>query len=84
VRVFDPQILPDRIYGSNQRYLLAAIPHIGRLFDPQLEQMLRWADYLVVAQKPNPEYAEIIRNSGLPVLDLVNSIRARTPIPEHA
>src|ERR1700737_1435707 len=40
VRVFDPHILPDRIYGSNRKYLLAAIPHIGKLFDATLEQTL--------------------------------------------
>ena len=55
VRVFDPHILPDRIYGSNQQYLLAAIPHIGKLFVPSLEQMLAWADHLVITQKPSPE-----------------------------
>ncbi len=74
VRVFDPQILPDRIYGSNQRYLLAAIPHIGKLFEPQLEALLEWAGYLVVAQKPAPPFAEAIRASGVAVLDLVNAI----------
>ena len=74
VRVFDPQILPDRIYGSNQRYLLAAIPHIGKLFDASLEKMLAWADYVVIAQKPAAEFFSIIASSGLPVLDLVNTI----------
>jgi len=83
VRVFDPQILPDRIYGSNQRYLLRAIPHIGRLFDSKLEEMLRWADYLVVAQKPAPELAEAIRSSGIPVLDLISCIQRPNPVPEH-
>jgi GDP-mannose 6-dehydrogenase len=82
VRVFDSQILPDRIYGSNQRYLLAAIPHIGKLFDASLETMLAWADYVVIAQKPSPECAHLIAASGLPVLDLVNTIPAPQPVVE--
>jgi len=82
VRVFDPQILPDRIYGSNQRYLLAAIPHIGRLFDSSLEKMLAWADYIVIAQKPSPECGELIARCGLPVMDLVNAIPSPQAVVE--
>jgi GDP-mannose 6-dehydrogenase len=78
IRVFDPQILPERIYGSNRQYLLAAIPHIGKLFEPSLEQMLRWADHVVIAQKPAPRLARLIYDSGLPVLDLVNAV----PVPQ--
>jgi GDP-mannose 6-dehydrogenase len=79
VRVFDSQILPDRIYGSNQRYLLAAIPHIGKLFDSSLEELLGWADCVVIAQKPSPECARLIAFSGLPVMDLVNTIPSPQP-----
>ncbi|MGD0013337.1 MAG: nucleotide sugar dehydrogenase [Bryobacteraceae bacterium] len=70
LRVFDPQIRLDQIYGSNQRFILSAIPHVERLLDSRLEDTLAWAQHLVVAQKPAPVYAEQIRRSGLPVLDL--------------
>ena len=70
LRVFDPQIRLDQIYGSNQRFILNAIPHIGRLLDTRLEDTLAWAEHLVIAQKPSSECAEQIRRSGLPVLDL--------------
>lgn len=82
VRVFDPQIVPDRIYGSNRNYLLMAIPHIGKLFDASLEDMLGWADYLVMAQRASAPYQKIIDASGLPVIDLVNSIPAVQPVVE--
>jgi GDP-mannose 6-dehydrogenase len=84
VRVFDPQIQPDRIYGSNQRYLLGVIPHIGKLFDPSLEQMLAWVDHVVLAQRPSPESAALIASSGLPVTDLVNTIPSPQPVAESA
>jgi GDP-mannose 6-dehydrogenase len=70
VRVFDPHIRLEEIYGSNQQFLLNAIPHIGRLLDRSLEDTLAWAGHLVVAQKPSAEYAERIKRSGVPVLDL--------------
>lgn len=73
VRVFDPQIQLDRIYGSNQRFLLAAIPHISRLLDAAFEDTLKWAQHLVVAQKPSEPFADAIRRSGIPVLDLAGA-----------
>jgi GDP-mannose 6-dehydrogenase len=73
VRVFDPHIRMDEIYGANRNFILNAIPHIGRLMDPTLEMLLGWAQSLVVAQKPSKEIAEAITRSGLPVLDLVGA-----------
>jgi GDP-mannose 6-dehydrogenase len=70
LRVFDPQIRLDQIYGSNQSFILNAIPHIGALLDRRFEDTLGWAEHLVVAQKPAPQYVEQMRQSGLPVLDL--------------
>jgi GDP-mannose 6-dehydrogenase len=80
VRVFDPQIRLEEIYGSNQQFILNAIPHIGRLMDRRLEDTLGWAQHLVVAQKPAPEYAEQIRRSGTPVLDLVGAFPELRPV----
>jgi GDP-mannose 6-dehydrogenase len=84
VRVFDPQILPDQIYGSNRQYLLSAIPHIDRVFESSLQQMLSWADYLVIAQKPGPAAAEQINASLLPILDLANTLPVLQPMAESA
>jgi len=84
VRVFDPHIMPDRIYGSNQRYLLSAIPHIGKLFTPNLELMLSWADHVVIAQKPSSECAALIASTGLPVTDFVTTVPVPQPVSEPA
>ena len=85
MRVYDPHIQLDQIYGSNQRYLLAAVPHIGKLLDAGLDEMLGWADYLLLAQKPPAAAAEQIRRSGLPVLDLTAAIAAaRQPAAQPA
>ena len=73
LRVFDPQIRLDRIYGSNQQFILSAIPHISKLLYYTIGELLGWAEYLVLAQKPSEEIAERIRKSGIPVLDLVGA-----------
>ncbi|MDP8981812.1 MAG: nucleotide sugar dehydrogenase [Acidobacteriota bacterium] len=71
LRVYDPQIRMDTIYGANRTFLLESIPHIGRLLDNRLEDTLGWAQTLVVAQKQGTEIAAQIRSSGLPVIDLM-------------
>ena len=75
VRVFDPQIRLDAIYGSNRNFILETIPHIGRLLTG-LDQVLGWADHLVLAQKQSSEVLHRIRSSGLPVTTLVDGAGA--------
>src|SRR5437763_9779762 len=70
VRVFDPHIEVDQIYGSNRRFLFQAIPHIGRLVDKNLDETINWADHLILAQRPSAAYRKLIERSGKPVLDL--------------
>ncbi len=71
LRVFDPHIKIDEIYGSNQLFVLNAIPHIGKLMEPKLDQMLSWCERIIVTQKPTREMSQLIAASGVPVLDLV-------------
>jgi GDP-mannose 6-dehydrogenase len=73
LRIFDPHIQLDQIYGSNRNFLLSAIPHISRWMDPSLDQLLAWADHLILAQKPGAAHLERIHQSGLPVLDLIGT-----------
>ncbi len=55
VKIFDPYIQLDAIYGSNQAFLLNALPHIGRSMEKSLEAVLGWAEVIVVTQEPNAE-----------------------------
>lgn len=70
LRVFDPHIRLDAIYGSNRNFILNAIPHIGRLMESRIEQVIGWAEHLVVTQKLRPTLRHQVAESGLPVLDL--------------
>jgi len=73
VRVFDPHIQIEAIYGKNRNFVMQAIPHIGRLMCSPLEELLGWAEHVVVAQKPSPEMRERLLASGLPLVDLVGA-----------
>ena len=70
VRVYDPHIRLEEIYGSNQRFVLAAIPHIANLLESKLERLLEWAGHVIVTQRPTGEAAALIQRSGLPILDI--------------
>jgi GDP-mannose 6-dehydrogenase len=70
LRIFDPHIRMDEIYGSNRKFVLDAVPHIGKLMDRDLEGVLGWCDHLIVAQKPSAAMAEAIKASGVKTLDL--------------
>lgn len=78
VRIYDPHIRIEDIYGSNRNFIMESIPHIGRLMVPKLEDALSWADQVVVTQKPAAAAAEQIVTAGLPVLDLACGL-APTP-----
>lgn len=74
LRVFDPHIRLDAIYGTNQAFILSAVPHIGRLLDTDFAATLEWAQCLVIAQRPSAEHAARIAASGLPVLDVTGTL----------
>ena len=74
VRVYDPHIQLGGIYGSNERYIMNAIPHIGNLLDEKLDTMLAWADHVLVAQKPSAEAMAKLEAGGKPLVDLVGAI----------
>jgi GDP-mannose 6-dehydrogenase len=75
VRVYDPHIQMDRIYGSNRNYILSAIPHIGKLMTGNFDELAGWAEHLVVTQRPSPELAAKIRVSARPTLDVARGLR---------
>lgn len=74
IRVYDPHIQMEKIYGSNRAYILNAIPHIGKLLTASFEEMGGWAQHLVLTQKPSKELAAQIRASGKPVLDVARGL----------
>jgi len=76
VRVFDPHIRLEEIYGSNQRFVLNAIPHIANLLEPKLESLLDWADAVILTQRPAPPATALIEQSGRAVLDLAGGTTA--------
>ena len=76
LRVFDPHIQLNRIYGSKSRLHSHRDPaHIGKLLAGNFAELATWAEHLVVTQKPSPDLARMIEASGLPVLDVARGLK---------
>lgn len=70
VRVYDPHIRLEDIYGSNKNYILRAIPHVGKLLTADVAELLAWAEVVVVTNKPDATVLLQVQAAGKPVLDL--------------
>jgi GDP-mannose 6-dehydrogenase len=70
VRVFDPHIQLEDIYGSNLNFVVSALPHVSKLLVKSIDQLAGSCDVLVIAQKANAESSALLTKSGLPILDL--------------
>lgn len=70
VKIHDPHIQLDEIYGSNLSFVVSALPHIGRLLTRSLDELMSSSDALVIAQKPMPAAMAQMTASGLNILDL--------------
>jgi len=79
VKIYDPHIQLDEIYGSNLSFVVSALPHIGRLLTRSLNDLISSSDTLVIAQKPTPAALTQMGASGLPILDLMR-LAAKPPL----
>ena len=80
VRIYDPHIQLDEIYGSNLSFVVSALPHIGRLLMRSLDELIASSDTLVIAQKPAAALLAQMTASGLNLLDLTRlTIKKSSP-----
>jgi GDP-mannose 6-dehydrogenase len=73
VRIFDPYIRLEKIYGSNRNFVLSAVPHIARLMARDLSELLSWAECVVMTQRPAADMTARIDESGISVLNLLET-----------
>jgi GDP-mannose 6-dehydrogenase len=85
VRIYDPHIQLDEIYGTNLSFVVSALPHIGKLLVRSIDSLLSSSDTLVIAQKPPAEALGQLAASGLPILDLTRlEMKRRSPLATPA
>ena len=64
VKIYDPDVMLARIFGSNKRFIEKEIPHISSLMSSDLKEVIEESGVIVVS-KPSPEFQEaLIAHAG--------------------
>jgi GDP-mannose 6-dehydrogenase len=79
VRVYDPDVDPEKMLGSNLDYLERQLPQIHRILSRDLDEILATSEAVIVSQK-RAEFVVALQamNSKAAVLDLVRLDNERT------
>jgi GDP-mannose 6-dehydrogenase len=70
VRIYDPIVNPERLMGSNLRYIEAHLPHLRRLLFTTSREALRGSDAAIVATSDGAVVDELRRSPPAWILDL--------------
>jgi GDP-mannose 6-dehydrogenase len=70
VRVYDPIVNPERLMGSNLRYVQSRLPHLGRLLCATPREALAGADVAIVATSNGDVVDQLRTSPPARILDL--------------
>lgn len=81
LQVWDDNVYLGRLIGSNRQYIEQAIPHIGSLLNPSLQQVLQTAEVVVIATRGIDKHTlDSILCPGQIIIDFVNLEKSRRPM----
>jgi GDP-mannose 6-dehydrogenase len=77
IRIFDRNVSLARLVGANKAYIENEIPHISRLLSADLDEVVTFAEVLVVGHKSD-EFTKVVENEagGKIVIDLARVVEA--------
>jgi GDP-mannose 6-dehydrogenase len=76
VRIYDPVVNPSRLVGTNLRYVMAKLPHLGRLLACEPQDALAGADVAIVAAGTPPVLAALTGSPPRHLIDLSGGLGA--------
>ncbi|MBN1696511.1 MAG: nucleotide sugar dehydrogenase [Spirochaetales bacterium] len=81
VKIYDKNVSIARLIGANKQYIEEEIPHISSLMEEKIEDLIRDADVLVIANK-SEEFKNVVRKAGKPkvIIDLVRIVEDTSEI----
>ncbi len=82
--IFDPHIQLEEIYGQNRQFALNSVPHFEKLMAHTIDEMLEPVEYIVLTQKPGPEFQARIDASRKPTIKLFDLSYEQAPPPPAA
>ena len=54
LKIYDPEVHLARLLGANKNFIAQHVPHIGQMLSPEIEDVLAWADVLVLGSNSRP------------------------------
>lgn len=78
LRIWDPDLRPDRLIGGNRAYIESSLPHLARLLVATPEQAVRGADTCVVGTTHADALAALGTGEAGRVVDLTGGARDLT------
>lgn len=80
LRIWDPNVSPGRLVGSNRQFIEEVIPHFGSLLSDSLEEVVEIAEVVVIGTRSVSRQAlGRLLGPGQVVIDLVNLEKSRRP-----
>ena len=70
MRIYDPIVNPERLIGSNLRYVESRLPHLGRLLFATAREALTGAEAALVATSDGAVVDELRTSPPKRILDL--------------
>jgi GDP-mannose 6-dehydrogenase len=78
IKIWDQSVSLGRLIGSNRQYIEEAIPHIGSLLLPNMDEVVRDAEVIVIATRDvDCDVLQAHARADQIVIDLVNLEKAR-------
>mgnify|MGYP001054809142 CR=1 FL=1 len=81
LRVYDESVSLARLHGTNRAYIEQAVPHIASLIAHSLEDIIEWAEVIVIgSQFPQLQAALAKLRPDQKVIDLVGTAKNLLPL----
>ncbi|MFH1862132.1 MAG: UDP binding domain-containing protein, partial [bacterium] len=69
VRIYDANVRISSLFGANRQYIEKEIPHIEKLMTPNLDELITFADVLVIGQELESKHWNLV--NGKETIELV-------------
>jgi GDP-mannose 6-dehydrogenase len=76
-KIWDENVFLGRLIGSNRQYIEENIPHLGSLLCEHMEEVVKYADTVLIGTKVDKEKLESLLRPEQTVIDLVNLNRQK-------
>ena len=71
VKIYDPNVKLQLLVGKNKSYISEKLPHINKLFNENIEEVIDWAETIILTNKEKV-FSEFHIPSGKNIVDLAH------------